>query len=241
MIISHKNKFVVLEAWKTASQTLRVRLRDHNESQYPGFFHLNPHLNRVVHQHITRAEFECLPEARLGYLTAAFVRNPYDRAYSGFRQLQKDLQDQPSASFPEPWIGDLVRAQLAENFAQLCRAAFDFDAWVALLRDDQVYEVGRNTNFPLHPAHYWTHIADIQAVDFIGRVEAFEADLQRFLSQVGIAQSVQANENVVDLVGDAGSDPSGYRYVARMSARSRARINELFAKDFDRFGYEKRW
>jgi hypothetical protein len=171
---------------------------------------------------------------------AAFVRNPYDRAYSGFRQLQKNIQEQPSASYPEPWIGDLVRAQLAENFAQLCRAAFDFDAWLPLLRDEQVYEVGRNTNFPLHPAHYWTHIADIQAVDFIGQVETFEADFQRFLSQVGIAQVVQANENVVDLVVDAGSDPSGYRYVARMSARSRARIDELFAKDFDYFGYEKR-
>ena len=61
MIISHKNKFVMLEAWKTASQTLRARLRDHNESQYPGFFHFNPHLNRVVHQHITRAELQCDP------------------------------------------------------------------------------------------------------------------------------------------------------------------------------------
>ena len=118
--------------------------------------------------------------------------------------------------------------------------ASEFQRVLGLLRDEQVYEVGRNTNFPLHPAHYWTHIADIQALDFIGRVETFEADLQRFLSQVGIAQSVQANENVVDLVGDAGSDPPGYRYVARMSARSRARINELFAKDFDRFGYDKR-
>ena len=240
MIISHKYRFVMLEAWKTASQTLRVRLRDHNESQYPGFFYFNPYLNRVVHQHITRAEFACLPESKLGYLTAAFVRNPYDRAYSGFRQLQKDIQDQPAALFPEPWIGELVRAQLAENFAQLCRTGFDFDAWLGSVRDEQVYEVGRNTNFPLHPGYYWTHIADLQAVDFIGRVETFEADFQRFLSQVRIAQAAQMNENVVDLVGDAGADPSGYRYVARMNAQSRARINELFARDFELFGYDKR-
>jgi len=101
MIISHNKKFVMLEPWKTASQTMRARLHEHSEceSRYPGFFYFNPYLNRVVHQHITRAEFDCLPEAKLGYLTAAFVRNPYDRVNSGFRQLQKDIQEQPSALF----------------------------------------------------------------------------------------------------------------------------------------------
>jgi hypothetical protein len=223
MIISHKYRLVMLEAWKTASQTLRVRLRDHNESQYPGFFYFNPYLNRVVHQHITRAEFACLPEAKLGYLTVAFVRNPY-RAYSGFRQLQKDIQDQPAALFPEPWIGDLVRAQLAENFAQLCRAGFDFDAWLASVRDEQIYEVGRNTNFPLHPAYYWTHIADLQAVDFIGRVETFEADFQHFLSQVGIAPPAQVNENVVDR-GGRGHGSIGVS-ICRSNERSITRTNQ---------------
>jgi len=218
---------------------MQARLREYNESRYPRFFYFNRYLNRVVHQHITRAEFNCLPEAKLGYLMAAFVRNPYDRAYSGFRQLQKDIQTQPSASFPEQWIRNLVREQLKENFAQLCQADFQFDAWVALIRDEQIYEVGRNSNFPLHPAHYWTHIADVKAVDFIGRVEMFEADFQRFLSQIGIQQLQQVNENVDDLKGDSCSNPFGYRYVAQINARSRARINELFNKDFELFGYEK--
>ena len=136
MIISHKKEFVMLAPWKTASQTMHARLREYNESRYPRFFYFNRYLNRVVHQHITRAEFDCLPEAKLGYLTAAFVRNPYDRAYSGFRQLQEDIQEQPCRSFPEQWIRDLVRKQLAENYSQLRDAGFQFDAWVALLRDE---------------------------------------------------------------------------------------------------------
>ena len=167
------------------------------------------------------------------------MRNPYDRAYSGFRQLQKDIQEQHSASFPEPWIRDLVRQQLAENFTQLCRAGFQFDDWIALVRDEQVYDIGRNSNFPLHPAHYWSHIGGVRAVDFIGQVETFEADFRRFLSEVGIQESEEVNENVVDLVGASASDPSGYRYVARMNERSKARINELFVRDFELFGYEK--
>jgi hypothetical protein len=229
----------MLAPWKTASQTIHARLREYDESRYPRFFYFNRHLNRVVHQHITRAEFNCLPEAKLGYLTAAFVRNPYDRAYSGFRQLQEDIRNQPSEFFPEQWIRDLVRKQLADNLVQLRQAGFQFDAWLALIGDEQIYEVGRNSSFPLHPSHYWTHIADAKAVDFIGRVEMFEGDFQRFLSQVGIQQLQQVNKNVYDLMGDSCSNPFGYRYVAQINARSRARINELFDKDFELFGYEK--
>jgi hypothetical protein len=110
------------------------------------------------------------------------------------------------------------------NFAQLCRAGFDFDAWLASVRDEQIYEVGRNTNFPLHPAYYWTHIADLQAVDFIGRVETFEADFQHFLSQVGIAPPAQVNENVVDR-GGRGHGSIGVS-ICRSNERSITRTNQ---------------
>lgn len=239
MIISHKKQFVMLAPWKTASQTMHRRLVEYNESRYPRLFYFNRYLNRVVHQHITRAEFECLPEAKLGYLTAAFVRNPYDRAYSGFGQLVRDIQDQRSLHFPQQWIGDLVGKQLAELTAQLRRADFQFDAWLALIGDDQIYEVGRNSNFLLHPAHYWTHIAGVKAVQFIGRVETFESDFQSFLSHVGIGPLPPLNENVIDFVGNSAGNPFGYRHVEKMNAQSRARINELFNADFELFGYEK--
>ena len=128
MIISHAKRFVTLAPWKTASQTIRRRLGRYDESPYSSLFYFNRYLNRVVHQHITCTEFLCLPESKLGYYVATFVRNPYDRVYSGFRQLQKDITIQPFLEFPEQWIGDLVRTQLAENFSQLCRAGFQFDA-----------------------------------------------------------------------------------------------------------------
>ena len=105
--------------------------------------------------------------------------------------------------FPEPWIRDLVTKQLAENLAQLRQADFKFDEWLALVREDQVYEVGRNSSFPLHPAHYWTHIAGRQVVDFVGRVEQFEACFREFLDRVGIGQLDPVNDNVVDLQGNS--------------------------------------
>lgn len=79
-----------------------VRLEEYNDSPYDRFFYFNSYLNRIVHQHIICADFACLPESKLGYFTASFVRNPYDRVYSGFRQLQKDLREQPHAIYAEP-------------------------------------------------------------------------------------------------------------------------------------------
>ena len=127
--------------------------------------------------------------------------------------------------------------QLAENFAQLCRASFRFDEWFDLVGEDQIYEVGRNTSFPLHPAHYWTHTAGRLVVDFVGRVETFEADFQAFLDRVGIGPLPPTNCNVVDLEGGAAGNPHGYRYVDRMHARSIDKVNRLFARDFELFGY----
>jgi hypothetical protein len=227
----------MLLPWKTASQTIALRLRQYNESPYSRFFYFNPHLNRVVHQHITCADFVCLPESKLGYPVASFVRNPYDRVYSGFRQLQKDLQEQPYRKYPESWIRNHVMKQLAENFSQLCQAQFNFDEWLGLVADEQIYEIGRNTNFPLHPAHYWTHVGGRQFVSFIGRVENFESDFRKFLACVKIDQTEPATANVVDLEGGSARNAFGYRYVDRMSLPSIEKINRLFDMDFKLFQY----
>jgi hypothetical protein len=239
MIISHQKRFVMFLPWKTASQTASVRLMHYNESPYESFFYFNPYLNRVVHQHLTCAEFACLPESKLGYFAASFVRNPYDRVYSGFRQLQKDIREQTQAVYPEPWVRDHVMKQLSENFSQLCQAWFEFDRWLDRLGDEQVYELGRNTNLPIHPSHYWTHIAGRQAVDFVGRVENFEADFRDFLSQTALEPTPSENANVVELEGGAANNLYGYRYVDRMNARSIKKINRLFEQDFDLFQYER--
>jgi hypothetical protein len=237
MIISHARRFVILAPWKSASQTMRARLGNHCESPYETFFYFNEHLKRVVHQHITFADFSALPESRLGYRVAAFVRNPYDRAYSGFRQLQKDLEEQPRSPYLSPWIRRLVMAQLAENAAGLLRAGLDFNTWLAELDEGLIVETGRNTNFPLHPAHYWTHVAGKQAVGFVGRVERFEDDFGHLCRWLEIAPDSAMNVNVDG--SDAELESGGYRHTAKMSPSSIRRIEELFAADFDLFGYER--
>ncbi len=236
MIISNAQRFILLSPWKTASSTCNDSLHPFNESPYDRFFQFNPHLNRVVHQHLTLAEVLSLPEGSLGYKIGAFVRNPYDRAYSGFMQLRRDFEKQPTISFEKAWIGDLVRAQIAENMDRLIRASFDFDEWLRILPDYEVFDVGRNSNMVLHPAHYWTHVDGQRRADFIGKVETFEADFNGFCDFVGIPPPSIVTSNASP--DGYKSDEGIHKYAGRMSRRSLDRINDLFGQDFALFDYE---
>ncbi|GLS35464.1 hypothetical protein GCM10010869_10520 [Mesorhizobium tianshanense] len=112
-------------------------------------------------------------------------------------------------------------------------ARYDFDLWIQLLQDYEVFDVGRNTSLPIHPSNYWIHYNAIQAVDFVGKVEEFETDFAAFCRFVDIDFPEQINENV------SRKFPEGdrYRYAAQMSSSSIRRINQLFKSDFDLFGY----
>jgi hypothetical protein len=238
MIVCPEHRLVLLLPWKTASQTLRARLRHLDRSPYPDFFHFNPRLKRVVHQHLTLADFLMLPESRLGYRLAVFVRNPYDRVVSGFRQVLRDVMSQPQRRFPALWIRDLVTQQLGDNFALLSKAQFQVDPWFLQLPAHEILEAGRDTSLPLHPAHYWTHADGRLVADFVGRVEHFERDFAALCRGAGIedpgVESVNASEDA-----SAVADADGYRHAGGLHPRTIARINELFRADFELLGYRK--
>lgn len=236
MIISHRHRFVVLVPWKSASSTVKLRLMKHNESPYNAFYDFNPHLRRVVHQHLTYADYMMLPESRLGYFTAVFVRNSYDRVYSGFLQLQRDIQTHPPVDFATPWTKSMVVELLARNFAQLAAGEFEFNKWFRLIKDHQILDAGHNVSFPLYPAHYWTGLGGEQAVDFVGRVEWFKPDFDRFCGHVGITPDGCENANVS---AGLAADPETPSYLDRMDGGSISRINALFDLDFRIFGYRK--
>lgn len=126
----------------------------------------------------------------------------------------------------------------AENVAQLASAGFDFDAWLDLVQEHQIHDVDRSTNFPLHPAHYRTHHAEAQMVEFIGRVENIAADFERLCSMVGIAGQERTNENCTRKVSEGESRPAGSRYLHLMGNASIRKINHLFKTDFEMFGYQ---
>ena len=116
---------------------------------------------------------------------------------------------------------------------------FEFESWLDLIEESQIADVERNTSFPLHPSNYWTHHRGRQAVDFVGRVERFEADYRRMCDALGVESMSDSNANVDASEDELAGDARGYRYVDRMSSRARRRVNELFSDDFDLFGYER--
>ena len=104
-------------------------------------------------------------------------------------------------------------------------------------REEQIYETGNNSNFPLHPAHYWTHIATEKKVDFIGKVENFEEDFVRLCAVLALEDVTECNSNVSAPV-HRKRNPQGYQYTHLMSASSIDKINYLFRDDFLLLGYD---
>ncbi len=80
-----------------------LRLQPFNESPYDLFFYFNTYLNRIVHQHLTCAEFVCLPEGKLEYFRGSFVRNPYDRIHTHNRSHKGPRTFNVRCSFSCPW------------------------------------------------------------------------------------------------------------------------------------------
>lgn len=238
MIVSNKKGFIMLLPWKTASSTAYSRLEPFNESPYQRFYDYNVYLQRIVHQHLCYSDFMLLPESKLGYRVGAFVRNPYDRFYSGFLQVQRDILTQPTQPFAKTWVKEMGMRQLSDNFSQMAAADFDFNKWAASITEYQVYEIGRNTSLPLHPCHYWAGIEQQKIIDFVGRVENFEADFDSFCGSVGVKIADRVSENVTTTVQEFGRMERP-RYLDHMSASTISKINTLFSADFDMFGYRR--
>jgi hypothetical protein len=222
--------------WKTASQTTLARLSKYNDRRYPQLYYLNKYLKRIVHQHITASDFLKLPEGQENLFKISFVRNPYDRAYSGFLQIQKDIVWQPSM-FEGGHLGDQIRGQISTNREMMKKANYDFDAWINILTEEQVYDVTLNSSLPLYPAHYWTHINKEKYVDFIGKVENYENDLECVCKEIGVEPEKGVNKNITFTHSDTAHEL--YKYVRVMNSKSRDKINSLFRDDFELFGYEK--
>lgn len=76
MIISHKYRFIYYAPVKTATTSLLMVLTQHFEAEVVG-----PGNNR---------HSICLPAEYAHYFTFVSIRNPYDRALSGFNYLNQD-------------------------------------------------------------------------------------------------------------------------------------------------------
>jgi hypothetical protein len=154
-----------------------------------------------------------------GLFSFAFVRNPWDRLVSCYRDK--------IAGEPRPFTG------LAASGVAHCLARFDafhagmgFDAFVeavCAIPDTEADEHFRSQHSFLVGA------AGELVVDFVGRVERLDADFRRVARQIGLPY----HDRLPRL--QSGVEPVDYR--TRYDASTRARVARRFEQDIDRFGY----
>ncbi|MFN8125956.1 MAG: sulfotransferase family 2 domain-containing protein [Candidatus Nanopelagicales bacterium] len=232
MLVLHRHRLILLEPWKSASSTTRHRLGELNGFHRDHAVWFEPEVGRVISNHLTQHDLARLPEGALGYDVAVFIRNPYDRVVSAFRQVHRDLARQGNHDFGDRLVNRSSELQLAATRDLLHRSGGNLNRWVALLDRRCVDVPGHNPNLPLHPAHYWTHRDGVRKASVIGRVEDFETDFADLCRRYSLP-SRSGNRNV-------DSDPRpGIRHAALLSTESLQRIEEWFAADLDLFGYPR--
>lgn len=217
MIVSHKHKFIHFLPWKCGSSTAQRRFAKYNESPYPDGSYFNKLLLKQSNKHIGLSDFLKLPEASLGYYKISFVRNPYDRLYSGFLQRWQSVVvngSQPNA--PDSKI-----------------VPFGWSSW---LKDYVVPRFLKDSSVFGRFCHEYTHYEGDKYVDFVGRIERMDSDTQKICDRLGLSVDYSKVNNVK--TSYKLTNPFGYKYIDKYSAEQIEIVNKIFAKDIELFGYK---
>lgn len=210
MGISHSKHFLYLVIPKTGSATVRHAVDPFREVKRTSA-HFSEHvpLHRLAVEHLPLLDT---------YFSFSFVRNPYDRLYSGY------LQDKWAAENLDHWravkkpifeaIGDDFNRYIQEYVATADR--WNDPDWICFC-----------------PMHAFTHIGGKQRLNFVGRTETLERDLAFLSHRLGLDLGAIESKNV-------SSPPSreGLKYLHHYSPESLRLVNGLYAQDFAYFGYQ---
>lgn len=214
MVISDRYRYLYFVIPKCGSATVRHALAPFTDIGYPV---------SNFEEHVTIAKFLSkydAPGRFPGYFKFTFIRNPYDRMYSGF------CQDMRASTRWKQWIdakkpifdviGDDFNRYLLEYVARAdIRNAWD---WICFC-----------------PMVEFTHLNGKPAVDWIGRTESLDNDLETLAGNLGIQLGKVENLNVS--VAPDPEDPVRPKYLAHYTHDTIALVNDLYAADFDAFGY----
>jgi Sulfotransferase family len=211
MVISHRYRYLYFVVPKCASATVRQSLAPFTDIGYPVTRHV---------QHQSIRQFLATPHQPLyeqGYFRFTFVRNPYDRLYSGY------VQDRFAATQNSRWqrakesifksIGDDFNRYLREHVRHAeIESAWD---WICFC-----------------PMREFAYLDGTCVLDFIGRAESVEADLTELARRLRapITKAADVNVKVVPR--------PGLKYLDRYDRATLEMVNELYADDFRLFGYE---
>jgi hypothetical protein len=211
MLISHRHRFLYFVVPKCASATLRRSLAPYADIGWPV---------SNFEQHVNIRRFKATEHAGLleDYFKFTFVRNPYDRIYSGYLQdrhagenyprwirAKKPIFDQIGDDFPRYFNDHVLQSDIVMDWRWICFC----------------------------PMVEFSHADGEPRMDFVGRAETVEEDIRRLSERLGLPVAKADDENVRN--GLCTPEP---KYLDRYDRRTLAAVNRVYAEDFRLFGYE---
>jgi len=214
MVISDRYGYLYFVIPKCGSATVRHALTPYTDIGYPvSNFEEHVTIEKFLAKYDNEDRF-----AR--HLKFTFVRNPYDRLYSGFRQ------DMLASTRWKPWIA--AKRPLFETVGD------DFNAYMQkhVAAADIVHAWDWICFCPMVA---FTHLNGRCALDWIGRTERLEQDLMALADKLGVTIDNVESRNVRD--PDTARPSDAPRYLAHYTRRTVELVNSLYADDFEAFGY----
>ncbi|MGQ4660261.1 sulfotransferase family 2 domain-containing protein [Lysobacter sp. F6437] len=211
MLISHRHRFLYFVVPKCASATIRKSLAEFSDVGWPV---------SNYQQHVPIDNFLESEEGGLAneYFKLTFVRNPYDRIYSGYLQDRYAADNYPRWTTVKKPIFDRIGDDFSTYFNEFvvpADAKRDWQ-WICFC---PMYEFAQSTS---------GHIG----VDFVGRAENVEQDLALLGERLGLPIRKATDENVRGQ--PCTTKP---KYLDRYDSTTIQAVNELYERDFRQFGY----
>lgn len=211
MIISHRHRYLYFVIPKCASSTVRHSIRDLSDIGFPVTNYT---------QHVPLRAFLASEHAALlgSYFAFTFVRNPYDRLYSGF------LQDLKAGNGYAKWmpvkrpIFDVIGADFnryMRDYVRFANLTTDWE-WICFC-----------------PMHEFVYLDGIRRLDWIGKAEDVTGGLTELSQHLGVPIRKTGDFNVnLEYRGQL-------KYLGMYERATVALVNELYRDDFRLFGYEQ--
>ena len=173
-----------------------------------------------------------------GYFKFMFVRNPYTRLLSGFRDK---FRIHKKEELPDVWFTDTVR-QVVKKYrteseavlaSKLNETAITFEEFLKFVIEDN--KKHKTTNMHWKPL-YLLSMPCIIKYSFIGKFETFAEDFKYLMSKIAVVQVPE-----IKMHSSPGSSTSNVfkRYWRQIPQDIVQKITETFARDFEMFNYEK--
>jgi hypothetical protein len=150
------------------------------------------------------------------YFKFTFVRNPYDRLYSGYVQDRFAAKNYPAWTRAKKNIFDNIGDDFNRYIMEYVRKENIRDSWDWIC---------------FCPMHEFAFYDNRFFLDWFGRVENIEDDFSKLSQLIGIDVNLSRNSNVrVEPTG-------GLKYLDKYESSTIEKVNSLYKEDFEYFNY----